>query len=261
MAGRSNIFVVHSWDEADSYARMSGMLAERVAGLADYSLPPWKPAPGPEDLVKSSIQSRIGFATAVVVLNTPGLHDREMSRFEMQKAVDQEKRIIVLQPHGDFWRPIPEVLHGHVYRVSSWRSDSLGRAIRGEYPHDRRVFDISEAAERRAVVQMLAAGVGALSLVLLYRSVTSFSALTAELRASGVDLRWSAENTREVATYAVGGALVAGGLVGLLTRDWKAAAAAAVAGGLGGAAYAATRVYRAAIAGSEPYCVLAVDPL
>ena len=257
MQARKNVFVIHSWAEAPAYARAMDLLAEYDAGVADYSLPPWKAVPGPDDVVDEKIAERISTATVVVVLNTPGLHRRPKSSMEMQTAVGKNKRIVVLQPHGAFWRPIPDTLHGHVYRVSSWRGDVLGRAIRGEYPLEDRVFDIAEVADRRDIIALLAAGVGAFSAVVLVRDALGLSALKRESTAVGIELRWSPEDSAKVTKFALGGALLAGGITGLATKDLRSALFAAIGGGLAGAAVGVSRVYGAHLAGGGIQRVLA----
>ena len=246
MADRKNIFVIHSWDEAHTFARMKDLLSARDAGLADYSVPPWKAVEGSDEEVASSIRSRIASASAVVVLNTPGLHQRPWSTFEMECAVEMGKQIIVLQPHDDSRRPIPSALNDHLYRVVSWRSDVLGRAIRGEYPQDERVFEIAEHADQRVVVQNASIGVGAVSLVLLGGAVAGFKKLSDELAAQGVSLQWTPQATGAVVKFGAGGALLAGLLTALLTKNPQAALWAAAAGGLAGAAVGGSRVYLAA---------------
>jgi hypothetical protein len=123
------------------------------------------------------------------------------------------------------------------------------------------VFDIAEQADRRAVVRTLAIGVGTVSLALLVKTAFAFQKLTAELAAQGIRQQWTRAATGEVVKFAVGGALIAGGLTALLTRDPKATAWAAAAGGLAGAALGGTRVYRAALHGTSKLLVLTVDPV
>ena len=248
---RHNLFVVHSWDEVGAYTRMKELLSSHESGLADYSVPPWKALEGPADVVAASLDSRIQTASAVVVMNTPGLHRRPTSTYEMQRSVEMGKRIIVLQPHGAFDHPIPQVLDGSIYRVASWRGDVLGRAIRGEYPHDGRVFDIAEVAERRTLVGGVAAVLGVASFLVAGATVGRLKALSDELAARGMRLDWTGAETAQVLGPAVGGAIVAGLLTALITRDAKSAGLAALAGAGAGATYGLVTVYRARLVGTK----------
>jgi len=257
MSGRKNLFVIHSWAEPESYARVMELLHARESGIADYSIPPWKAIDRPSD-VTASIRSRITTASAVVVLNTPGLHKRRMSSQEMEIAASLEKRIVVLQPHGNFWQPIPRALDGRVYRVAAWRGDVLGRAIRGEYPHDGRIFDIAEQCDRRRVVQCLAAGVGGISLALLLRELSAYWKLRQELGAEGIQLHDGTVPAGEIAKGALVGAILAGTLTALLTKDSESALCAAAAGGVVGATVGAVRTYQAALHGTSSLRVLAL---
>lgn len=257
MTYRKNVFVVHSWDEAESYARAMDLLSAREAGIADYSIPPWK-AVDPSE-VEASIRSRISTASSVLVLNTPGLHRRRVSSLEMKIAASMEKRIVVLQPHGNFWQPIPQELDGHIYRVAPWRSDVVGRAIRGAYPYDGRIFDIAEHVERRQIVQYLSAGVGAISLVVLLREAVSYQELVRDLNDKGIRLNLGTTASGEIAKGALVGALLAGGLAALMTENTESALLAAAAGGAAGAAVQAARTYQAILHGTAELRVLALN--
>lgn len=257
---RHNLFVVHSWDEAGTYTRMNELLAGHDAGVANYSVPPWKAVPGPDDVVLASIDRRIQTASAVVVLNTPGLHRRPTSGYEMHRSVEMGKRIVVLQPHGAFDQSIPQVLDGNIYRVSSWRGDVLGRAIRGEYPYDGRVFDVAEVVDRRELVGGIAALVGIGSFLVIGATLSRRKELADELAAIGIRLDWTGSEVASVAGPALGGALVAGVLTALVTRDAKSAAMAAMAGGAAGAAYGLVGVYRSRLLGTQRLQVLTLEP-
>jgi hypothetical protein len=245
MAIRYNIFCIHSWAEVASYQAMVALLAEQESGLADYSIPPWKAVPGEPEDVEASIRARLSLASAVIVLNTPQLHLRTVSSLEMRLAAEMNKRIVVLQPRENFWQSLPSALDGMVYRVCSWRSGVLGRAIRGEYPRDSRVFDLSELAEQRAVVAVIASMAVAGSLFVIVRDLSAIRTLETELALHGINLDWGSAVGSEAFKYGLTGALLLGGAALLLTRDPKTALWAAAAGGLGGAAYGVHRTYRA----------------
>lgn len=256
---RRNLFVVHAWDDAENYSDAVGLLKSRDSGLADYSVPPWKVLRGSDTEIERGIRSRIRFATAVVVVNSEGLHRREWSGREMALAVELDKPIIVLQPRDDFWLPIPQALDGSIYRVSSWRGDALGRAVRGEAPQDTRVFDIAEDLDRLAMVEMLATGVACTSLVVIACTLDRWERLSQELAAAGVRVVWTDSDSAKVKRFALGGAVLGGVAAAVYTRDPVVMVLGAVAGGLGGAALGTTLVYRAAIHGTHDLRVLTLE--
>lgn len=260
MSGRSNIFVIHSWDESDNYERAKSLLTAKESGLADYSVPSWRPIVGSDDRVAESLRARILAASAVIVLNTDGLHKRPFSSMEMAMAAGLDKRIIVLQPHGDFRQPIPAALDGHVYRVVPWRSDVLGRAIRSEYPYDKRIFDVAEQADRRLIVKILAATAGAISLILLVRSVADYYQLDRELRGRGIYTTNGSFSSKTVACAGLVGAIVAGGITALITEDKESTLWAAVSGSIAGAAIGAAMQYQAILYGTQEIRVLTSVP-
>ncbi|MDC0681552.1 hypothetical protein [Sorangium atrum] len=96
MHGRANVFAIHSWDDADALRRMEGLLRVADPSLAHYSVLPERALQGTSEEVERNITHRIAVATAVVVMNTPGLHQRETATFEMETAVRMGKRIIVV---------------------------------------------------------------------------------------------------------------------------------------------------------------------
>lgn len=146
MATRNNIFMVHSWNNSDNHEQATSLLFAKESGLSDYSIPSWKSIGRSEERVKESIRETISWASAVIVLNTTGLHKRTFSMFEMH-AAELSKRIIVLQLHGNFQQQIAAALNGFVHSVVPWRIDVLGRAIRCEYPYEDRAFHIAEKAD------------------------------------------------------------------------------------------------------------------
>ncbi len=172
---RRNLFLIHSWDHAETYADAVALLKAGDAGLADYSVPPWKELRGTEAQVEKALRSRISTASAVVAVNSEGLHRRRWSGIEMGISVEMQKPIVVLQPRDNFHLPIPMALDGNVYRVSSWRGDALGRAVRGEAPQESRVFDVAELRDRRDIVKVLAAGVTCASIIVIAASSTRSS--------------------------------------------------------------------------------------
>lgn len=256
MATRNNIFMVHSWDESDSYEQARSLLLSKESSLADYSIPHWQPVEGSEAEVKASIRARISWASAVIVLNTAGLHRRPFSAFEMQQAAELNKRIIVLQPHRKFGHPIPAALDGAVYRVVPWRGDVLGRAVRCEYPYDNRVFDVAEKADRRRIVQILAAVTGAASLLVLSRTASAFTSLREDLQKQGITLTVGSFSTEDMMSTALAGALLAGGITALATRDLSSACWGAAAGAVFGACLNANDQYRALLHGTQDLRVL-----
>ncbi|MGK3982336.1 hypothetical protein WME99_04830 [Sorangium sp. So ce136] len=260
MHGRANVFAIHSWDDADALRRMEELLRVADPSLAHYSVLPERAIQGTSEDVERSIAHRIAVATAVVVVNTPGLHQRETATFEMETAVWMGKRIIVVQPYGNFELAVPQVLDGHVYRYATWRSDVVGRAIRGEYPQDGRVFDLAEVSDRRVLIGTLAAGVAAASFMVIARTASALQALQQDLAARGIDLRWDGEVTRTVVEHTLLGAGI-GLLLGALSGDGKTAVYAAAGGAAIGAAAGIHRVYNARLIGTTHLRVLALEPV
>lgn len=258
MDKRCNVFAIHAWDDSHSCRRLEQLLRTSHPDLAHYTVLPERALDGSEEQVLRSIESRISFATAVVVVNVPGLHRRPTATFEMETAVRLGKRIVVVQPRGDFRLPVPEELDGHVYRFAPWRSNVVGRAIRGEYPHDGRIFDLAEVADRRTLAGTLAAGVSAVSFLVVGATVQEILSFRRELAAQGIALGWNSNDRLLVAQPVVQGALL-GALFGALSGDAKTTLYAACAGAAIGSAVGVHRLYKAQLLGSESVRVLSIE--
>ena len=259
MSERANIFAIHSWDDATVCWHLEGLLRGADPDLAHYTVHPENALTGSTEEVEQQLEHRISVSTAVLVVNTPGLHQRPSAGFEMATAVRMGKRIVVVQPPGAFEQPIPKVLDGHVYRHAAWRSDVVGRAIRGEYPQDGRVFDIAEVADRRSLVGVLAAGVAAVSFLIIVKTAVDLQSLQQELAAHGVELRWEGQTAETVIGHSLLGAAV-GGLLGALSGDGRTALYTALAGAAVGGAVGVHRTYRARLLGLADLRVLTVEP-
>lgn len=254
---RANVFIVHSWEEPEAHRRMVELLSNQTTGLAHYSIPAWRPLEGPRDEVAASIRMRIQMATAVVVLNTPGLHKRDWSRFEMETAAAMGKRIVVVQPHHEYDLPIPGALRDKVYYLAPWRGDVVGRAIRGEYPPGQPVYDIAEVADRRRLVGYLAAAVTAVSVYVVGTTAIALDTLRRDMAAQGMELRLDAVGT--VAGFALIGAGV-GLFLGALSGDEETMLCAAGAGAAAGAAVGIRRVYTAKLTEARGMQLLTLTP-
>jgi hypothetical protein len=163
-------------------------------------------------------------------------------------------------PRDDFHLPIPMAVDGNVYRVSSWRGDALGRAVRGEAPQESRVFDIAERRDRRDIVKMLAAGVTCASVVVIAASLHYLGQLARELEAEGIRVEWTAEDTATVKRFGVAGAVVGGLAGGLYTGSLSGAVLGALAGGFAGAAVGTALVYQATVHGTRDLRVITLEP-
>lgn len=255
---RQNVFAIHSWEDAERCRRMESLLRATHQNMAHYTILPERALSGTPDQVAEDIVGRIGFATSVVVINTPGLHRRATARLEMQAAVRMRKRIVVVQPHGSFEQPIPADLNNRIYRVAPWRSDVVGRAIRGEYPQDGRVFDVAELADRRALVGILSAGVVFASFAVIVHDLMQLRRLRQDLSRVGVNLEWDGNIASAAGASAwLGGAI--GACLGLLSGDRQTALLLAGAGALVGAASAAHHVYKARLLGAQQLRILTVE--
>ncbi|MCB9729127.1 MAG: TIR domain-containing protein [Deltaproteobacteria bacterium] len=248
---RCNIFVVHSWHDGDLYDRMLDLLRAREAGLADYSVPAHRPLEGTDTEIEASIVQRMRTATAVVVLNSPGLGNSAWCDFELCAAVEMSKRVVVLQPHATPDAPAPRRLRESDPAVVPWRSDSLGRAIRGEWAPRPRVHDLAERADRAAIVKAVSSAAASLSILVLYRDARELDALRADFASLGYQLVWTAGARREVARSAGLGALIGAALGALLGSGGRHTLVGAAAGGLAGLARGHSRVVEATLSGRD----------
>jgi hypothetical protein len=153
----------------------------------------------------------------------------------MKQAVAMNKRIIVVQPHGEPNSPIPKALDGAFYKVTPWRSDVVGKAIQGHYQQDERVFDIAEIVERRLPIQITSGAATMVSFILLVREFRKWVELRQELDNQSICMPGSTATAITITVSTFLGAVLAGLLALSASRDPFTAFLAALAGGLTGA--------------------------
>ena len=261
MTDRKNIFTIHSWDNSEAFERMRTLVSDREAGLADYSVPFYRPLDGDTREVAEQLIERIRRASVVIVHNTRDLHKRATSKFEVIAAKSMNKRVIVVQPYRDFDAPISEDLAQCAERIVPWNSAVVGKAIRGELKDNGRVFDIAEVADRRRLIRLAATAVGGLSLTLLVRDLKHLRKLQREFVDSGLVRSWDGIDYPQL----IGKAILGGGLAYLIglavTKDAKSANAIGLAGAMLAGTVELRRQYHVAVSGEDGVRTITLDPV
>lgn len=242
---RLHLYISHSFAHDDGYERILEIIREEGFTAADYSVPLMRQIQGDEDEVLRGISERIRCSNRVIVLATERIHKSPYIDFEIRVAHELGKPIIVVKPHGQLESPIPRTLDERFYRVVGWRRDTLGKALRLEYPPDRRVFAISEIEDRRAIVESIGLAVGAVAFVLAGVNVIELGRLERELEEKGCRITDKGpsllESTLTPTLVGVGFGAILGWLIG---KSDDAALSMAVIGGGIGAATGLSRHYR-----------------
>jgi hypothetical protein len=202
---QASAFVSYRFRMAEEYAKLLDMFERQGLAVVNRSVDPWNPPPLATSELMASLDMRIRVATHVIVLVSDDLAQSPCCNAEIQIARRYKKPIIAVYPNGTFGAPIPKVLNGGLYRAVGWRGNALERAIRGEYPPEARVFDISEQVALRqgvALVGTIAAGTAVSFGLRLEREVEH---LRQELSAAGITI--PADHQPSTAPWLVGGAL------------------------------------------------------
>ena len=203
--GKLSAFVSYRFRMFVEYVGLLDMFERHGLAVVNRSIDPWDPPTMPTPELIASMDMRIRVATHVIVLVGDDLADSPCCKLEIEIARHYGKPIIAVYPNGTFGSPIPRVLDGGLYRAIGWRGNALERAMRGEYPPESRVFDISEDVARRkgvALVGSLAAGAAILFAVQNEREV---DLLRRELLASGLAVPEPVQGN--ITPWAIGGAL------------------------------------------------------
>ena len=185
---RLHLYVSHSFDHAEKHERIIEFVRGENVPIADFSVPVWRQIAGDEDAVKAAIADRIWRSNRVLVLITDEIHKSPYIEFEVRVAKELGKPIIGVYPNGDNEGPIPRFLDGSYYRMVGWRRGSMAKALLGEYPPDRRVFDIAEVEERRELITTVGLAAGVVSLIVAGATAVRFKRLKHELAAKGIHL-------------------------------------------------------------------------
>lgn len=257
-SARDGVFVIHSREEARTYRRLAKLLT--TAGLVDgREAAGQAPEVGPSQDFGRTVKRQIQTISTVVVLNTPKLLHNRWARHELDYARELGKRIVVLQPDGAFGQPIPRALHGGAFHVSSWSSDVLFRAVRGAHPYSGEGFDLRHIDQRGALAAIIANLDGVASVSVRDASASTLTALTDQLAARGVGLRWPDYMRYAPAgtTYLFAG--MAGLLAASLGADLRVVGGATVLGAVIGAGIPSAKVVRARLEGPPPFQVLTLE--
>jgi hypothetical protein len=207
-------FVSYRFRMVDEYAGLLDMFERQGLAMVNRSVDPWNPPALPTPELIASLDMRIRMATHIIVLVSRDLADSPCCKLEIEIARRYRKPIIAVYPNGEFGSPIPKVLDGELYRAIGWRGNALERAIRGEYPVESRVFEISQEVARRkgvALLGTLAAGSAVLFGLQLEREV---ALLRRELLAAGMAV--PEPEKANLAKWAIDGALWGLGVSALL---------------------------------------------
>lgn len=185
---RLQLYVSHSFDHAEKHERLVELVRDTGLPVADFSVPVTRQISGGPDEVHAALFEQIRRSNRVLVLVTDGIHRSPYVDFEVAAAKELGKPIIGVYPNGANTAPIPAFLDGAYYRMVGWRGDSLAKALEGEYPPDRRVFELAEIAERRRLLTVVCGATGAISLLVAGATALNFARLRREAAARGIRL-------------------------------------------------------------------------
>ncbi len=201
---KPSAFISYRFRMADEYAGLLDMFERQGLAVVNRSIHPWNPPALTPELV-ASLDMRIRVATHIIVLVGDDLADSPCCRLEIEIARRYGKQIIAVYPTGTFGSPIPEVLDGGIYRAIGWRGNALERAIRGEYPPEGRVFDISEDVARRKGVALIGSLAVGTAILFAVQSEHEVAVLRGELLAAGLAVPEPVQ--ANIAPWVLGGAL------------------------------------------------------
>lgn len=241
---RVHLYISHRFAHADLYMRILEFIAQEGFSSADFSVPAWKRIPGDREDVYAGIAERVRMSSHVIVLLSPAIHDSHYIRHELEMAKKYNKPIIGIYPHGHNEGPIPQMLDGHIYRAIGWRSGSLRKALNGEYPLERRVFDIAEIRQRVELVQKITTAVSAVTVLVAGFTAYHYVTLRNQLRRRGIELVEPSSFLRTTAMPTVIGAAVGAILPTLFGGNTRDMAIGAAIGAAAGMAIGATRHFR-----------------
>lgn len=238
-----NLYISHSFEHSEKYDRMVEFIRDEELPAVNFSVPVGRQLPGDLTEIQRGIAERIRWCNRVLVLVTDNAHKSPCMDYEMRVAAALGKTIIGVYPHGENEGPIPSVLADTHCRMVGWRRGSLAKAIQGEYPLERRVFDIAEVEERRELITKVGVVVAATTFVVAGLTAVRLGLLLGELKERGITVvRDEGPGFMETAGPAtlLG---MAGGIVlsVLLTGDGKSIGKGALIGGAIGLAVATTR--------------------
>ncbi len=241
-----NIYISHSFEHSEKYDRLVEFIRDEELPSVNLSVPVGRQLPGDLAEIRRGIAERIRWCNRVLVLVTDNAHRSPCMDYEMRIAAALGKTIIGVYPHGENEGPIPSVLADTQYRMVGWRRGSLAKAIQGEYPLERRVFDIAEVEERRELITKVGLVAAATTFVVAGLTAIRLGLLLGELKEQGINVVGDKgpgflETAGPSMFLGIAGGIV---LSILLTGDGKSIGKGAMIGGAIGLAVGTTRYLR-----------------
>ena len=124
-----NIFISHSWRYKKDYETVFNWLKEELS-FYDYSIP--KHDNCGEKLseyeLKKCIENQIKYSSIVVIVGGMYASYSEWIEYEIKKAYEMGKCIILIKPWGN--KKLPEIAKKYATKIVNWNKKSLIDAIK-----------------------------------------------------------------------------------------------------------------------------------
>lgn len=129
-----NIFISHIHEDDSKLQDLKQLLSSRGYDIRDGSINSDKPNNATsEPYIKSEILApRIRWASAVLVLISPGTHESTWVNWEIEYAVSQGKCVVGVWDHGAADCDVPDSLEKYASAVVGWQADRIIAALEGQ---------------------------------------------------------------------------------------------------------------------------------
>ena len=129
-----NVFISHIHEDDDGLGKLKDLLKENGMTIRDYSINSDNPNNAhSEDHIKSEILApRINQSSTLIVYISPETKDSEYVDWEIEYAMQKNKRIVGIWALGEKGCDIPQSLDDHNDAIVGWNGNNIIDAINGE---------------------------------------------------------------------------------------------------------------------------------
>lgn len=129
-----NVFISHIHEDDKDVTAMKELLSKNGCEFRDSSVNSSNPneANSPDYIKSQILAPRIQWAGTVVVLISPGTHESEWVKWEIEYAQKLGKRIIGVWAHGAKDSDLPENLDDYADALVGWQADTIIDAVYGK---------------------------------------------------------------------------------------------------------------------------------
>ncbi len=129
-----NVFISHIHEDDEGLDKLKALVEGKGLTIRDSSITSERPnqATDPDYIKQNILKPGIDWASVLVVYISPETKDSEWVNWEIEYALEQDKRLVGVWAWGDSECEVPELIDKHANAIVGWNGESIVDAITGE---------------------------------------------------------------------------------------------------------------------------------